>query len=111
VPGALDFGRLNTLRSGLRGRYPTEDEWKLLAENTERLYRQLDDDVRRWFLYGQIPGWVTQTAILLGTAALVALVFAVALRAVGSESATAVLPLYVIWLAALGAMARFHLSK
>jgi hypothetical protein len=103
--GAMDFSGLNTLRLGSRGRYPREDEWKRFEEYTEALYRDLDDDVRRKFLYGQIPGWVTKTAIILGGAALVALAVAVILLPyIYRNVSVYVLPLYMIWVAALGSI-------
>ena len=77
------FGKLNTLRWGLKGRHPTDAEWRLLEDQTEALYRDLDDGVRRRFLYGQIPNWVTKTAIFLGIAAFFALVAAVVVVAAG----------------------------
>ena len=104
------FGRLNTLRRSYtgRGRYPTPEEWKLLEEYTQKLYGHLDESVRRRFLYGQIPAWITQTASALGVAALAALFGAMVVITTGSASAgraaTVIVPLYTVWLAALGAI-------
>jgi hypothetical protein len=67
---------------------------------TDELYRDLDDSIRQRFLSSQIPSWVTETAIGLGIAALVALVIAVGFKPLTHV----ILTLYLIWLAALGAI-------
>jgi hypothetical protein len=96
------FGSLNTLRYGLTGgRLPTSKEWALLEELTNDLYSNIDGTVRRRFLYGQLPTWVTLTAIVLGVVAFVSLVVALGLP---NANAGVILAIYMIWLAALGAI-------
>jgi hypothetical protein len=106
--GPMHFGILNRLRRGEKGegRPPNEDEWGQFEVLTDRLYRDLDDGTRLRFLSGQIPGWVTETAIGLGIAALVALLAAVGLFSLfgGDSRPPVILAFYLIWLAALGSI-------
>lgn len=103
--GAVHLDALNTLRYHPRGRWPSSDEWEKLEVSTDQLYHNLDENVRRRFLYGQIPDWVTKTAIVLGVVSVVALVAAVTSDPYGLHFGVGLfLPLYIIWLAALGAV-------
>jgi hypothetical protein len=99
---SISFGKLNRLRRawGDGGRSPTLEEWDELERNTQELYSHLNESLRRRFLYGQIPAWVTQTAAGLGVLSLMAMFGAFRLM----PDISLVLPCYMLWLAALGAV-------
>jgi hypothetical protein len=102
---ALSFGHLNTLHSPRmalreRGRRPTLPEWTMLEEYTAELYSHLDGALRRRFLYGQIPMWVSQTAVALGIAGLAGLVF----TAFFELKSNYLLLSYMVWMASLGSL-------
>jgi hypothetical protein len=99
---ALSFGKLNRLRRvwTTGGRSPTLEEWEELEKNTQELYSHLNESLRRRFLYGQIPAWVSQTAAALGVVSLLTMFGAFSFM----PNINYVLPCYMLWLAALGAV-------
>ena len=100
---AMSFGTLNRLRRArgitMAGRSPTLAEWEELEKNTQELYSHLNESLRRRFLYGQIPAWVTQTAAGLGVVSLLAM-----FGAFSFIDVSYVLACYMLWLASLGAV-------
>jgi hypothetical protein len=116
---ALKFGQLNLLRFGTTGRMPTEEEWSLVEELTQSLFGLLTPGLRRNFLMGRLPKWVTLVAIGFAVLAVLALIISVllvqdaanAFHAGDSTTAAApeslsfslILP-YIIWLLSLGAI-------
>jgi hypothetical protein len=75
---ATELGELNLLYYHEEGRFPTSDEWRDFEHRSDELYRNLTEQDRRRFLYGQIPPSVIRTAIILGFVALASLVIAFA---------------------------------
>lgn len=73
---ATELGELNLLVYHEAGRFPTSDEWRDFEQRSDELYRNLTEQDRRRFLYGQIPPSVIRTAVNLGFVALVSLVVA-----------------------------------
>jgi len=98
----LSFGRLNLLRYSLSGRAPTEMEWSEVEQHTQTLFRLLSDPLRRRFILGEIPAWISMLPILLAFLAFAALVIAVGFPE--SQSNIRTLLCYLVWLASLGAI-------
>ena len=105
---SLLFGSLNLLRySSERGRAPTKEEWAEVERHTQLLFGLLTDPLRRRFLLGQIPAWMSSLPILLAFAAVGALLCATRAEgpnAISSLAGLGLLPFYVIWLMCLGAI-------
>jgi hypothetical protein len=99
--GVLSFGRLNLLQHSDKGRAPTQEEWSAVEFHTQTLFRQLTEPLRRRFILGEIPSWVSILPILLALAALAALVGAVLFHHMGARVS---LPFYLVWLMCLGAI-------
>src|SRR5437016_9231630 len=55
----LSFGGLNQLQLGYAGREPTLAEWTQLESLTQRLFGLLSTPLRRRFVLGDIPRWVS----------------------------------------------------
>jgi hypothetical protein len=91
-PNAVSFKGLNRLRFGLSGRSPTEDEWAKIEALTQTLFRLLPPSLRRKFILGRIPVWVSVVPIILGIAAIMSLIVAVLLTTM-TTSGFAPLPL------------------
>jgi hypothetical protein len=103
----LSFGRLNLLQYRYDGRSPTEEEWSGVEYLTQVLFRQLSEPLRRRFILGEIPSWMTLLPALLALVALAALVVAVVVKHGGVLARLLgdnVLPYYLIWLMSLGAI-------
>jgi hypothetical protein len=103
----LQFGRLNLLRHREDGRSPTQNEWSEVERLTQALFGRLSEPLRRRFLLGEIPSWMSLLPILFAVVALVALVVAVVVRHqsfLGRVLGDNVLPYYLIWLMSLGAI-------
>lgn len=104
----LAFGRLNLLRYDMKGRPPTEQEWSEVEKHSQTLFRLLDDQLRRRFLLGQIPSWVSVLPIilaLLALAALIAAIISLKRELFGPfMGAAGVLLFYLVWLMCLGAI-------
>ena len=104
---ALSFGNLNLLRYGYDGRPPTQEEWAEVESLTQMLFRLLTDPLRRRFLLGEIPTWMSYLPILLALVAVGAVISATRAEgppAVNWLSGLGLLPFYVIWLMCLGAI-------
>jgi hypothetical protein len=71
---SISFGKLNLLRFRDDGRVPNEEEWELLERLTHGLFRQLDEPLRRRFLYSRTPAWFAPLVMGLGGVAIVSLV-------------------------------------
>jgi hypothetical protein len=99
---SLSFGSLNSLRSNFlqRGRYPDSKEWTELEKLTEDLFAFLDEPLRRKFIATQLPKWVPYMVGLLGCVAFVSIVGCTFLAQPSQWN----VPLYLIWLASLGAI-------
>jgi hypothetical protein len=106
--GALSFGHLNLLRYSPDGRAPTEEEWSNVERLTQTLFGALTDPLRKRFVLGAIPRWVSLLPLALSGVALASLVAAI--FTLGSATlhptaaATRVLPCYLVWLMSLGAI-------
>jgi hypothetical protein len=100
--GVISFGALNLLRYDRNGRSPTALEWSALENFTQELFRHLTDPLRRRFLYEQIPWWMTQLSVILGIVAILSLLSATIIWGFGSYAR--ILPLYIVWIASLGAI-------
>jgi hypothetical protein len=98
----LSFGTLNLLRFSGGGRSPTRKEWEALETLTQDLFRHLSDPLRRRFLYSRLPWWVPQLVVTLGIVAILSLVGCTLAWGIGGYNR--ILPLYVLWLASLGAI-------
>jgi hypothetical protein len=104
----LSFGSLNLLRFRLEGRAPTEEEWVTVELHTQSLFGLLNEPLRRRFILGEIPGWISILPLGLAAAAIAALIGAIlsqeralfGFKTVGANT----LPFYVIWLICLGAI-------
>jgi hypothetical protein len=111
--GTLDFGRLNLLRRNYlpdnMGRDPTEEEWEQVERHTRILFGLLTPALQRRFVLGAIPSMLAWLPLALTLAALAALILAIVsyktdLLHLGSTGAD-ILPFYLIWLMAIGAIA------
>ena len=100
--GTLSFGTLNLLRWKSGGRNPTQDEWQALEVLTQQLFRHLSDPLRRRFLYSRLPWWVTELVVALGCVAFLSLIACTFIWGQGGYAR--IIPLYVLWLASLGAI-------
>jgi hypothetical protein len=103
----LSFGRLNLLQYRFTGRAPTQEEWSQVELHTQTLFRLLSEPLRRRFILGEIPSWVSILPILLALVALAALVGAVLFHVRAIEYGAAgvyTLPFYLVWLMCLGAI-------
>jgi len=112
----LVLGHLNLLRFDSAGRMPTEQEWSLVESQTQELFAFLTPPLRRKFLMGNIPQWITWLAIAFAIAAVASLVASLITLAVSTTQAAeftgaefhqlplALVPLYVFWLLSLGAI-------
>jgi len=98
----LSFGKLNLLHWRSDGRRPTEEEWDALEKLTQDLFRHLSDPLRRRFLYSRLPWWIPQMVGALGLIAFASLIATT--FAWGSVDWNRIVPLYLIWLASLGAI-------
>jgi hypothetical protein len=94
----LSFGKLNLLRYSLNGRPPTESEWSGVEFHTQTLFRLLTEPLRRRFILGGIPMWVSGLPIFLALLALGALLGATV------TSGPKQLLCYLAWLMLLGAI-------
>ena len=100
------FGRLNRLRYHPKGRMPTEAEWTTVENNTEALFKVLTEPLRRKFILGETPWWVTMAAAGFALFAVFSLLGAICLMEWYNDDrgGTKVLPLYIFWLLSLGAV-------
>lgn len=111
---ALSFGRLNLLHYSEKGRSPTEREWTAVEQTTQALFALLTDPLRKKFVLGAIPSWVSLLPIALAGVALGSLVLAIFIVARASSGEFSMqnvirvnaytLPLYLVWLMSLGAI-------
>jgi hypothetical protein len=98
----LSFGTLNLLRFHSGGRSPNHKEWEALETLTQDLFSHLNDSLRHRFLYSRLPWWVPQLIVCLGCVAILSLIGCTLTWGAGGYSR--ILPLYVLWLASLGAI-------
>jgi hypothetical protein len=104
----LSFGGLNLLRFRFDGRAPTEEEWVTVEFHTQMLFGLLTEPLRRRFILGEIPGWISLLPLGTAAVAIAALIGAIVsqnrdifhFKTVGADT----LPFYVIWLICLGAI-------
>jgi hypothetical protein len=94
----LSFGTLNLLRYDIQGRAPTEEEWSKVELYTQTLFRLLTEPLRRRFILGGIPMWVSALPIMLALLALAALFGAT------KNTGSIQLLCYLGWLISLGAI-------
>ncbi len=83
---ALKLGRLNQLEYSLDGREAAPDEWSEVECHFHSLYRLMTEPQRRRFNLGEIPSWLTSTAIWAAFMALAALICALVVQYTGSLS-------------------------
>jgi hypothetical protein len=106
--GAVSFDGLNGLWFHQTGRSPTRQEWAKLEAITPALFGMLSGPLRRKFVAGSIPGWMTSVTMAIGGAAILSLIGAVMSLSVGLFGAKYLginaLPFYIVWLACLGAI-------
>lgn len=103
----LAFEGLNLLKYGYNGRAPTREEWRSVEDRTQVLFRCLTGPLRRRFILGEIPSWVSMFSIamaLLALAALMGAIFVPIRYHLKDGARAATLPFYLIWLMSLGAM-------
>lgn len=101
----LSFGRLNLLRYSPGGRAPSLEEWSQVEAHTQSLFRLLSDPLRRRFILGGIPSWVSIVPGGLALVALLALVLAISFQhSTGRSQGPATISCYLVWLMALGAI-------
>lgn len=104
---AMSFNGLNSLRFDKKGRDPSEEEWFLLENHTQRLFGLLTNpSSRRKFLLGCIPwtiAWLPAIFGLVAAAALLLAILAPSTLRVGSLG-TQVIGFYLVWLMSLGAI-------
>jgi hypothetical protein len=104
------FGNLNRLRYRQKGRMPTEAEWTAVENNTEALFKLLTEPLRRKFILGETPWWVTYAAAALAAFAVGSLVVVVTMIIPGTkldpilETGSKVFPYYIGWLLSVGAI-------
>jgi hypothetical protein len=96
----LSFGQLNLLRYGSEGRAPTQEEWSAVEAHTQTLFRLMTEPLRRRFIFGEIPSWVSILPIVLAFVALAALTGSIFVHGVRANA----VPFYLIWLMSLGAI-------
>jgi hypothetical protein len=94
----LSFGKLNLLQYSPNGRAPSEGEWSDVEFHTQTLFGLLTDPLRRRYILGGIPMWVSGLPILFSLLALGALLGAT--RTYGSLQ----LLCYLAWLMSMGAV-------
>jgi hypothetical protein len=107
APDGVSTAWLNLLKYRLDGRPPTEPEWRQVERNMQLMYGVMPDPLRRKFVLGETPAWLTFLPLYLGVLAAASLVGAAATEGltIGGRSATLItLSLYLIWLASLGAV-------
>ena len=107
-PDALSFGELNLLRYHPFGRLPTEEEWERLEFHTQVLFRLPNEAIRRKFVLGGIPWWMSGLPIIFAFLALMSLMLAIMSQQRNFfnlySAGEAILPFYLIWLMSLGAI-------
>ena len=88
----------------LAGSEPTK-EWEVVDLHTQRLFRLLNDRLRRKFILSEIPAWVSYASIVFVVIALLALIGAVLFPSTPARTSIGqrTLPFYLIWLISLGA--------
>jgi hypothetical protein len=100
--------KLNVLRYASDGRSPTEAEWLEVQQQTQALFNLLTETLRRRFLRGEVPAWMTWLPVAFAVIAMLALIAAIFVTDLGFFGIQSVgartLPFYVIWLIALGAI-------
>ena len=77
-PTPLTFAALSELRWALGGRSPTEAERVTVDTQTEVIFRSLSEPLRRKFLMGELPWWLTLMPILFALVAVAALWLSIA---------------------------------
>lgn len=104
----LSFGRLNLLRYNFTGRAPTQQEWSEVELHTQELFRLLTDSLRRRFILGEIPAWISILPMALALVALAALIGSILVQDTGlwklKSIGASTLPFYLVWLMSLGAI-------
>lgn len=103
----MTFQGLNLLRHSPSGRDPTLEEWTDVERHTETLFAALTEPLRRRFVLGTLPMWVSILPILLAVIALFALIGAImsqSLKWLDTSIIAADLSLYLVWLMSLGAI-------
>jgi hypothetical protein len=104
----LSFGRLNLLQYRPDGRSPTQQEWSEVELQTQTLFRLLTEPLRRRFILGEIPSWISILPILLALLALAGLIGAIVVQRIDflhlKTISANTLPFYLVWLMSLGAI-------
>jgi hypothetical protein len=99
---SMSFKGLNLLRLKPGGRSPTQEEWESLETLTQDLFSHLSEPLRRRFLSSRLAWWVPGLTVVFGLMAILSLVMCTLTWGVGGYDR--IIPLYVLWLASLGAM-------
>jgi hypothetical protein len=76
-PTPLSFAALSELQWRPNGRSPTEAERVTVDTQTEVIFRRLSEPLRRKFLMGELPWWLTLLPIAFVCLAVIALVFSI----------------------------------
>lgn len=102
------FGELNLLRwDAIGGRPPTLEEWNLVETHTREMFANLTEPLRKKFLLGQVPWWVSWLPYGILLVALGSMTLAIEAAQVGLEKANiagVILPCYLVWQVSLGAI-------
>ncbi|HEU0084586.1 MAG TPA: hypothetical protein VFQ87_17145 [Bradyrhizobium sp.] len=112
---ALALGNLNRLYYEEGSRRPTIAEWAQVEQLTQELFGYMTEQLRRKYILGTIPWWISALPILLTVVALVSLISSVYfgtgtyIKVTESEviptkilQASEILPYYTLWLLSVG---------
>jgi hypothetical protein len=105
---AFAFGALNLLRYHPFGRLPTEPEWSQVEFLTQSLFQLPTEAIRRKFVLGGIPWWMSGLPMIFALVGLISLVLSIVSQQtnlLGLATIRAnILPFYLVWLMSLGAI-------
>ncbi len=90
------------LHSSKSGRAPTDMEWAAVDVHLQRRLALLTDPLRKRFLFGEIPQWLSWLSIALVGFTIPALTCAVTFR--NGRGGLIVFPWYLAWIACMGAI-------
>jgi hypothetical protein len=98
----LPVADLYRLRYSDTGRAPKQNEWASVEFHLQKLFGLLSAPLRKRFLVGEIPLWLSWLPIALAFAAIVALILAATFP--NGLGGTRLFPYYLFWVASLGAL-------
>lgn len=112
---SLALGNLNRLYYEEGARRPTVAEWAQVEQLTQELFGYMTEPLRRKYILGTIPWWISALPILLTVVALVSLILSVSfgtqpfLSVVDGKAVptlimntSQILPYYTLWLLSVG---------